>query len=103
SGTPRMTAQLKIKEIKENEAILPRAYYEKVARDRLGILWNQKPLIVGTLVVALSVASIALVLIGPRYSAEAMIQLNFIREEPATGAKTQSIAAADAVALVDSA
>jgi uncharacterized protein involved in exopolysaccharide biosynthesis len=99
-----MTAQLKIKEIKEeNEATLPRAYYEEVARDTLGILWHQKPLIVGILVVALSVASIALVLIGPRYSAGAMIQLNFIREEPATGAKTQSIATVDAVALVDSA
>ena len=98
-----MTAQLKIKEIMENEATLPRAHYEEVARDTLGILWHQKPLIVGILLVALSVASIALVLIGPRYSAEAVIQLNFIREEPATGAKTQSIATVDAVALVDSA
>jgi uncharacterized protein involved in exopolysaccharide biosynthesis len=99
-----MTAQLKIKEMKEeNEASFPRAYYEEVARDTLGILWHQKPMIVGILVVALSVASIALVLIGPRYSAEAMIRLNFLREEPATGAKTQSIAAVDPVALVDSA
>jgi uncharacterized protein involved in exopolysaccharide biosynthesis len=97
-----MTAQLKIK---EDEASLPRAYYEEVARDTLGILWHQKLLIVGILVAALSAASIALVLIGPRYSAEAMIQLNFIREEPATGTKTQSIAAVavDAVALVESA
>jgi uncharacterized protein involved in exopolysaccharide biosynthesis len=102
-----MTAQLKIKDIniKESEATLPLAYYEEVARDTLGILWHQKLLIVGILVAALSAASIALVLIGPRYSAEAMIQLNFIREEPATGAKTQSIAAVavDAVALVESA
>ena len=102
-----MTAQLKIKDlnIKESEATLPLAYYEEVARDTLGILWHQKLLIAGILVAALSVASIALVLIGPRYSAEAMIQLNFIREEPATGAKTQSIAAVavDAVALVESA
>ncbi|HMF68853.1 MAG TPA: Wzz/FepE/Etk N-terminal domain-containing protein [Phyllobacterium sp.] len=100
-----MTAQLKIKEmIKEgNEATLPRAFYEEIARDTLGILWDQKSLIVGILVVALSVALVALVLIGPRYSAEAMIQLNFIREEPATGAKTQSIATVDPVALVDSA
>jgi capsular polysaccharide biosynthesis protein len=100
-----MTAQLKIKDIniKESEATLPLAYYEEVARDTLGILWHQKLLIVGILVVALSVASIALVLVGPRYSAEAMIQLNFIREEPATGPKTQSIAAVEAVALVESA
>jgi uncharacterized protein involved in exopolysaccharide biosynthesis len=94
-----MTAQLKIKEM----ATLPRAYYEEVARDTLGILWHQKRLIVGLLLVAVSVASIALVLIGPRYSAEAMIELNFNREEPATGAKIQSIATVDAAALVDSA
>jgi uncharacterized protein involved in exopolysaccharide biosynthesis len=99
-----MTAQLKIKEIKEeNEATLPRAYYEEVARDALGILWHQKLLILGILVVALSIASIALLLIGPRYSAEAMIQLNFNREEAANGPKNQSIATVDAVALVDSA
>jgi capsular polysaccharide biosynthesis protein len=100
-----MTEQLKIKqlEIKENEANLPRAYYEQVARDTLKILWHRKRLIVRILLVALSVASIALVIIGPRYSAEAMIQLNFIREEPATGAKTQSIATVEAVALIDSA
>jgi uncharacterized protein involved in exopolysaccharide biosynthesis len=100
-----MTAQLKINAIMENEAALPRAYYNEVARDTLGILWDQKRLILGIILVAVSIASIALVLVGPRYSAEAMIQLNFIREEPATGAKTQSVAAVtvDAVALVDSA
>jgi uncharacterized protein involved in exopolysaccharide biosynthesis len=104
-----MTAQLKIKikeigEIEEeDEATLPRAFYAEVARDTLRILWDQKRLIVGILLVAFLVALIALVLIGPRYSAEAMIQLNFIREEPATGAKTQSIATVDAVALIDSA
>jgi hypothetical protein len=49
-GTPRMTAQLKIK---ENEATLLRAYYEEVARNTLGILWHQKLLIVGILLAAL--------------------------------------------------
>jgi len=105
-----MTAQLKIKEIKENEEEnetilprLPRAYYEEVVRETLGILWHQKRLIVGILLVALSLASIALVLIGPRYSAEAMIQLNFTREEPTAGTKIQPIASIDAVALVDGA
>jgi hypothetical protein len=104
-GMPKMTAMTaQLKEIKEESAAtLPRAYYEEVARDTLGILWHQKPLIGGILLVALSVATIALVLIGPRYSAEAMIQLNFLREESATGTKTQSIAAVDAVVLVDGA
>ncbi|NOJ43330.1 Wzz/FepE/Etk N-terminal domain-containing protein [Bradyrhizobium australiense] len=96
---PRMTARLNVTEM----VTLPRAYYEEVARDTLGILWYEKRLIVGILLVALSVALIALVLIGPRYSAEAMIQLNFNREEPTTGPKTQSIATVEAVALVGSA
>lgn len=96
-----MTVPLKIKE--DNEATLPLAYYEEVARETLGILWRQKLLIMGILLVALSAASIALVLIGPRYSAEAMVQLNFTREEPAAGAKTESIVAVDPVALVASA
>jgi capsular polysaccharide biosynthesis protein len=95
-GTPRMTAQLKIK---ENEATLLRAYYEEVARDTLGILWHQKLLIVGILLAALLFASIFLVLIGPRYTGEATIHLNFTREEP----KIQPIASIDAVALVDGA
>jgi capsular polysaccharide biosynthesis protein len=102
---PRMTAQPKIKQlkIKETKASLLRAHYEEVARDTLGILWHQKLLIVGILLAALLFASIFLVLIGPRYTGEATIQLNFIREEPTTGAKTQSIATVDAVALIDSA
>jgi uncharacterized protein involved in exopolysaccharide biosynthesis len=103
-----MTAQLKIKEIKENdenenEAILSRAYYEEVARDTLGILWHRKPLILGILLAALLFASIFLVLIGPRYTGEATIHLNFTREEPTTGTKIQPIAAIDTAALVDGA
>lgn len=97
---PRMTAQPKIK---ENEATLLRAYYEGIARDTLEILWHQKLLIVGILLAALFFASIFLVLIGPRYSAEATIHLNFTREEPATGTKIQPIASIDAAALVDGA
>jgi uncharacterized protein involved in exopolysaccharide biosynthesis len=52
---------------------------------------------------ALPIASIVLVLMGPRYTSEATIQLNFIREEPVTGTKIQPIATMDAAALVDSA
>jgi uncharacterized protein involved in exopolysaccharide biosynthesis len=80
-----------------------RAHYEGVARDTLRILWHRKMPIAGFVIAALSLASIALVLTGPRYTSEAVIQLNFIREEPATGMKIQPIATVDAVALVDSA
>jgi uncharacterized protein involved in exopolysaccharide biosynthesis len=100
SGKSRMTAQLKIK---ENEATLLRAYYEEVARDTLGILWHKKLLIVGILLAALLFASIFLVLIGPRYTSEATIHLNFTREERTTGTKIQPIASIDPVALVDGA
>jgi uncharacterized protein involved in exopolysaccharide biosynthesis len=48
-------------------------------------------------------ASIALILIGPRYKGEAMIQLKFSREEPVASTKNESIATVDAGALVDSA
>src|SRR5258708_11330007 len=99
-----MTAQLKIKEMnEENAATLLRAYYEEVARDTLGILWHQKLLIVGILLAALLFASIFLVLIGPRYTSAATIHLNFTREEPTTGTKIQPIASIDPVALVDGA
>jgi uncharacterized protein involved in exopolysaccharide biosynthesis len=95
-----MTAQLKIK---ENEATLLRTYYEEVARNTLGVLWHQKLLIGGILFAALLFASIFLVLIGPRYTSEATIHLNFTREEPTTGTKIQPIASIDPVALVDGA
>jgi uncharacterized protein involved in exopolysaccharide biosynthesis len=100
-GKPRMT-ELKIK---ENEATLLRTYYEyeEVARDTLGILWRQKLLIVGILLAALLFASIFLVLIGPRYTSEATIHLDFTREEPTTGTKIQSIASIDPAAIVDGA
>jgi uncharacterized protein involved in exopolysaccharide biosynthesis len=99
----RMTAQLKIDKIEEKEAALLRAHYENVARDTLGILWHQKALIVGILLAALFFASIFLVLIGPRYTGEATIHINFGREEPTNGTKIQPMASMDAAALVDGA
>jgi capsular polysaccharide biosynthesis protein/transposase-like protein len=99
-----MTAPLNILKLEEkHETAVLRAYYEDVARDTLRILGHRKLLIAVILLVALSLTLISLLLIGPRYSAEAVIQLNFIREEPTVGAKSQPIATLDAVALVDSA
>jgi uncharacterized protein involved in exopolysaccharide biosynthesis len=96
-----MTAPLKIE--RRDEIAVPRVHYEGVARDALLTLWHRRLPIAGLVIAALLLASIALVLTGPRYTSEAIIQLNFIREEPATGVKIQPIAAVDAVALVDSA
>jgi uncharacterized protein involved in exopolysaccharide biosynthesis len=95
-----MTVPLKIE---EDEATLLRAYYAGVAHNTLWALWHRKSLIAAIPAAALMLASIALVLMGPRYTSEAIIQLNFSREEPATGTKIQPIASVDAVALVDSA
>ena len=95
-----MTAQLRIK---ENEATPLRAYYEEVARGTLGMLWHQKLLIVGILLAALLFASIFLVLIGPRYTGEATILLNFTREESTSGPNIQPVASIDAAALVEGA
>ena len=95
-----MTAPLKIE---KSEATLLRAQYEGVAHDTLRVLWQRKLLIAVIMIAALSLASTALVLVGPRYTGEAIIQFNFTREEPTTGAKVQPIAVVDAIVLLDSA
>jgi len=95
-----MTAPLKI----EKDETLPlRTHYEEAARDTLRAIWHRKLLIATILVAALMLASGALVLMGPRFTGEAMIQLSFSREEPSTGPKSQPIAALDAASIVDSA
>jgi capsular polysaccharide biosynthesis protein len=87
----------------EGPAIVSKVPYEKVVYDTLRILWARSPLIGAGLAAALALASLALVLVGPSYTARAMIQFNFIREEQATGARTVPTATVDAMAVVDSA
>jgi capsular polysaccharide biosynthesis protein len=95
-----MTVQLKI-ETKET-ADLP-AHYEQLAYDTLRVLWHRKLLISAILVAAVLLVSVMLVRIGPRYSGEAIIELNFIREVPTAGAQIQPTASVDAAVIVDSA
>jgi len=95
-----MTVQLKI-ETKET-ADLP-AQYEQLAYDTLRVLWHRKLLISVILVAAVLLVSVVLVRIGPRYSGEAIIELNFIREVPTAGAQIQPTASVDAAVIVDSA
>ena len=95
-----MTVQLKI-ETKET-ADLP-AQYEQLAYDTLRVLWHRKLLISAILVAAVLLVSVVLVRIGPRYSGEAIIELNFIREVPTAGAQIQPTASVDAAVIVDSA
>jgi capsular polysaccharide biosynthesis protein len=84
-------------------AIVPKSHYEGVVYDTVRSLWSRKWLIAGILACAVMLASVALVLIGPSYTGEATIQLNFVRDEPASGAKSVPTASVDATALVDSA
>jgi capsular polysaccharide biosynthesis protein len=81
----------------------PRIHYERVVYDTLRILWKHKPLVAAVLGIALAALSVALVLIAPHYTGEAIIQLDFIRNETVAGERVQSTAAVDAAAVVDSA
>jgi Chain length determinant protein len=94
-----MAAQLKI-ETRETTDL--RAHYEQLAYDTLRVVWHRKRLIAAILVAAVLLASVALMLIGPRYSGEAIIELNFTREVTA-GAQIQPTASVDAAVMVDSA
>lgn len=92
-----MTVPLKLE-----KTTVPRVHYENVLYENLAILWARKLLISAIVGAALVLQSIVLVLLGPRYTGEAMIQLSFTREEPATGARSQAIASLDAAAVADS-
>jgi len=98
-----MRNMIALLKIEKNETVVPRAHYESVVYDTLWTLWARKWFIAAILFIAVVLASLALVLIGPRYTGEAMIQLNFTREEPINGAKLQPTASVDAAAVVDSA
>jgi uncharacterized protein involved in exopolysaccharide biosynthesis len=96
-----MTAPLKIE---SSKATILQADYERIAHDTLRILWRRKLLIGALPIAALLLSSIALVLTGPSYKAEATIQLNFDQEEQHTAStRTQPIPSVDAIALVNSA
>jgi uncharacterized protein involved in exopolysaccharide biosynthesis len=90
-------------EMETSEAHRLRTHYEGVALDTLQVLWRRKLLITVMVIAALLLGCGALVLMPPRYTSEAIIQLNFIREESTTGTRIQPVAAVDAVSLVDSA
>ena len=83
------------------EANLLRNHYVRVVFETLQILWTYKLLIGAMAFGAMMLAFVMLALIGPRYTGEAIILLNFVREEPASGAKVSPTAMVDAAALVD--
>ncbi|OKO82276.1 hypothetical protein AC630_13320 [Bradyrhizobium sp. AS23.2] len=81
----------------------PRIHYEHIVHDTLRKLWKHKLLITTVLAVALAAQLIVLAFMVPRYTGEALIQLDFVRDENVAGERLQSTAAVDAAAVVDSA
>jgi uncharacterized protein involved in exopolysaccharide biosynthesis len=92
--TPRL-------ELAKNGAMAPKV--PNFVHDGLSALWARSPLIAAGLAAALALASIALVLIGPRYTGRAMIQFNFVREEAAKDARIAPTASVDAMAVLNNA
>jgi uncharacterized protein involved in exopolysaccharide biosynthesis len=97
-----MTAPLKIL---QSETTVLRAHREEIAQRTLRALWRGKWRILTAFGVTLLAAWVALVLIKPRYTAEAMIQFDFTREigDQNAGVKTQSVAVLEAAVLVEGA
>ncbi len=63
----------------------PRIHYERIVYDTVRMLWRHKPLIAAVLAIALAALSIALAIIAPRYTGEAMIKFDFTRDEAVAG------------------
>jgi uncharacterized protein involved in exopolysaccharide biosynthesis len=88
----------------ESNAIdAPRIHYERVAHDTLRMLWKHRSLVAAVLGIALAGLAVMLVFTAPRYTGEAIVQLDFVRNENIAGEKVLSTAAVDAAAVVDSA
>jgi capsular polysaccharide biosynthesis protein len=80
----------------------PRTHYEGIVYDALFVCWKQRLLVVRVFGAMLAVLLIALIFKAPQYTGEAVIQLDFVRNENIAGEKLQSTAAVDAAAIVDS-
>lgn len=83
-----------------------RAGYEEIAYDVLRRLWRRKTLIAVAVQAACLLAFIAVVLMGPSYTSEAILQLNFTQDDHLTrdqqGAASP-ITSPEAIAVLESA
>jgi uncharacterized protein involved in exopolysaccharide biosynthesis len=84
------------------EAAGLKTHYRDVAFTGLRAVWRRKFAIVLLLLLALVGATAALVLIGPLYTAEALLQFDFKREQPVAGTAVRPIAVMEATSLVES-
>jgi uncharacterized protein involved in exopolysaccharide biosynthesis len=88
-----------LKVVNETGTVDLHAHHEKMAQELLGLLWRRKWTLAGFVAVVLAVATAALVRMGPSYTSEAIIRVDFARE----GAPRETGGVAvDASALVDS-
>lgn len=78
-----------------------RAHYE-VARYTLLVLWRGRWLIARLMAACVVLAAAVLAVLPARYTSEALIQLNFTREEPANGSRRLVVATLDGPSLIDS-
>src|SRR4051812_12475863 len=63
----------------------PRVHYEQVVHDTMGIVCRHRPLVMKVVVFALAVFLVAFMFMAPRYTGEAIIQLDFVRNENVAG------------------
>jgi uncharacterized protein involved in exopolysaccharide biosynthesis len=76
--------------------------YDAVARGALRVLWRRKWMLAGFLLFGLVGGSTVVVEIGPRYSSEAFVEPNLVREVAGSG-NNQGSVVIDAAVLVDGA
>ena len=79
-----------------------RGHYEVVARQALSAFWRHKWLSAAMVVLAVAIALIGLVLVEPHYTAEVIIEPQFMGVEARQGVIVGPIASLDPTALVES-
>ncbi|HVH74637.1 MAG TPA: hypothetical protein VM755_06940 [Stellaceae bacterium] len=79
-----------------------RAHYEAVAQDTLRLLWLKRRLIAKCIAASVAVALIALAHMGPRYTGEALFELDFDHGQPADGKNRPAMVTVDAIGVIKS-
>jgi uncharacterized protein involved in exopolysaccharide biosynthesis len=78
----------------------PRYHYENLIYDTVRIVWKHKILVFAILCVSVAVQAAAFMLSAPEYTGEAVIHVDFTRDDAGMGEKLQSTASVDAAAVV---
>jgi len=92
-----MVPPLKI--VEDEDSVDLRAHYGMLAQHALRLLWQRKWLVAATVVAGLVTAVVALTQMKPRYTSEALLQVNL---GPDTGTKNQPTVTVNGVEVVNS-